>query len=151
MLHKMVRSATTTALLPPLVCLLALGAGLERAKQPKCKVIPLQSRAEIRAAAVFSGTVVSFLFPKEQRESEEGQRPLRNQLYAARVVVKRVFKGDRGLRGRSVVVGGLGNPKICISRPRLGDARISVAVADRAMQILLFDINGRSKDSSKNT
>ena len=121
-------------LLPPLVCLLALGAGLERAKQPpKCKVIPLQSRAEIRAATVFSGTVVSFLFPKEQRKSESGARP---RLYAARVAVKRVFKGGRGLRGRSVVVGGLGNPKICVSRPRLGDARISVAVAERTVQPL---------------
>ena len=104
-----------------LVCLLALGAEFKEAKQPpKCKVIPLHSRAEIRAATVFSGTVVSFLFPKE--------RPLRpHRLYAARVAVKRVFRGDRGLRGRSVVVGGLGNPKICVSRPRLGDARISVA------------------------
>ena len=113
---------TTALLLPPLVCLLALGAGLEEAKQPpKCKVIPLQSRAEIRAATVFSGTVVSFLFPKERRY----------RLYAARVAVKRVFRGDRGLRGRSVVVGGLGNPKICVSRPRLGDARNSVAATNK--------------------
>ena len=126
----MVRSVTRMVLLPPLVCLLALGAGLERAKQPpKCKVIPLHSRAEIRAATVFSGTVVSFLFPKERTES--GARP---RLYAARVAVKRVFKGGRGLRGRSVVVGGLGNPKICVSRPRLGDAR--------------FSGNGRSNGSS---
>ena len=33
----------------------------EVTKQP-CKVIPLKSRAEIRAGTVFTGTVVSFLF-----------------------------------------------------------------------------------------
>ena len=44
--------------------------------------------------------------------------------YAARVVVKRVFKGGGGLRsGSRVVIDGLGNPNICVSRPRLGDAR----------------------------
>ena len=117
------------------------------------KVVPLKSRSAIEAGTVFSGTVVSFLFRKRRgggggdfletpsrkgfpgtpsREHlpgkfpEKGPAPPRPQRqYAARVVVKRVFKGGGGdLRGGGrVVVDGLGNPNICVSRPRLGDAR----------------------------
>ena len=111
-----VRSVTLLALL--LFVGFCAAEHREESKQP-CKVIPLKSRTGIRAGTVFSGTVVSFLFPKRT-----GRRP---RQYAARVVVKRVFQGDRGLRGGSVIVEGLGNPNICVSRPRLGDARISVA------------------------
>jgi hypothetical protein len=44
--------------------------------------------------------------------------------YAAKVTVKRVFRGEgRNLEGREVVVEGLGNRKICVSRPKIGDTR----------------------------
>ena len=129
----MVRPAPSLTLLPLFVVFLTLCpvSAVAEHEEP-CKVIPLKSRAEIRAGTVFSGTVVSFLFRKRAGGDDSSGSGHRLQLpprqYAARVVVKRVFKGDhRGLRGRSVIVEGLGNPKICVSRPRLGDARISFA------------------------
>ena len=45
--------------------------------------------------------------------------------YASKVMVKRVFRGDKDrFEARSVIVEGLGNPKICVSRPKIGDTRI---------------------------
>ena len=45
--------------------------------------------------------------------------------YAAKVTVKRVFRGDKKrFEARTVILEGLGNPKICVSRPKIGDTRI---------------------------
>ena len=49
---------------------------------------------------------------------------LKRRRYAAKVMVKRVFRGDKDVQGRNVVVEGLGNLNFCVSRPRLQDTRI---------------------------
>jgi hypothetical protein len=44
--------------------------------------------------------------------------------YAAKITVKRVFRGERDrFKAGSVVIEGFGNPKICVSRPKIGDTR----------------------------
>ena len=52
---------SVTSLLPLFLGFLASCAAAAAEHEP-CKVIPLKSRAEIRAGTVFTGTVVSFLF-----------------------------------------------------------------------------------------
>jgi len=48
--------------------------------------------------------------------------------YAARISVKRVFRGDKDrFKSGSIILEGLGNPKICVSRPKIGDTRIFFA------------------------
>ena len=48
--------------------------------------------------------------------------------YAAKISVKRVFRGDRDrFKSGTVILEGLGNPKICVSRPKIGDTRIFFA------------------------
>ena len=48
--------------------------------------------------------------------------------YAARISVKRVFRGDRDrFKSGAIILEGLGNPKICVSRPKIGDTRIFFA------------------------
>ena len=44
--------------------------------------------------------------------------------FGARVEVKRVFRGRSDLGGQIVLVGNFGNPKICVSRAKIGDTRI---------------------------
>ena len=83
----------------------------------KCKIIPLSVRDSIKADVVFSGTVVSFLIRRGPR--------VYPRTYAAKVKVKTVFRnGDIVTSGDEVIVEGLGNPKICVSRPMIGDSRI---------------------------
>lgn len=96
-----------------------------------CKVIPLKNRAVIGAGAIFSGSVLSFLVPRRSsgRKHPGGKYRDRNagrpRIFGAKVIVKRVFRGDKDrLQGKEVIVEGLGNPKICVSRPRLGDTRL---------------------------
>ena len=48
--------------------------------------------------------------------------------YAAKIIVKRMFRGDKDrFKAEAVIVEGLGNPKICVSRPKIGDTRIFFA------------------------
>ena len=84
-----------------------------------CKIIPLSSRSSIKAETIFSGTVMSFFISRDST-----MQNVKPKVFAARVKVKRVFRGQKSLQGKFVVVEGLGNPRICISRPRLGDTRI---------------------------
>ena len=39
-------------------------------------------------------------------------------------MIKRVFRGDKDFQSSNVVVEGLGNMNLCVSRPRLQDTRI---------------------------
>ena len=49
---------------------------------------------------------------------------LKYRQFAAKVTVKRIFRGNADLQGHMVVVAGLGNLNLCVSRPRIGDTRI---------------------------
>ena len=44
--------------------------------------------------------------------------------FAGKVMVRRVFRGDKGLEGRMVMVEGFGSKNICLSTPRLGDTKL---------------------------
>jgi hypothetical protein len=44
--------------------------------------------------------------------------------FAGKVKVKRVFRGDKGLEGRMVMVEGFGSKHVCLSTPRLGDTKL---------------------------
>ena len=45
-------------------------------------------------------------------------------LYSAKVEIKRIFRGPEGIHRHKVIVENLGNPRICISNPKVGDTRI---------------------------
>ena len=45
-----------------------------------------------------------------------------NVTFAGKILVKRVFRGD--VAAHEILVEGLGDPAICLSRPRLGDTKI---------------------------
>ena len=110
---------------------------IRRLEKPKtCKIIPLASRKVIKADAVFSATVLSLLLQRQRpppiriRRMKKKKRRKRKKrtTWAAKVVVKRVFdigqRADAFHVGQEVIVEGLGNPKICVSRPTIGDTRI---------------------------
>ena len=95
--------------------------------RPSCKVIPLKTRSVIRADTIFSGSVLSFFVRREPPHPGSSSRQKKKipKMFGAKVIVKRVFRGDKErLQGKEVLIEGLGNPKICVSRPRLGDTRI---------------------------
>ena len=62
-----------------------------------CKVVPLESRRVIVGDTVMSATVKSFYM-----RGSGGP-------FAGKVKVRRVFRGDQGLEGRTVMVEGLGS------------------------------------------
>ena len=88
-------------------------------KSAKCKVIPLKSRLAIKANVIFSGTVSSYLIRKRRRGSNKWM-----PMFGAKVKIKKVYRGNLNLQGQVAIIEGLGNPKICLSKPRIGDRRI---------------------------
>ena len=78
----------------------------------KCRIAPLSTRSNIPSDTIVSGTVKSFYM-------KQSGGP-----FAGKVKVKRVFRGDRGLEGRMVMVEGFGSKHICLSTPRLGDTKL---------------------------
>ena len=78
----------------------------------KCRIAPLSTRSNIPSDTIVSGTVKSFYM-------KQSGGP-----FAGKVKVKRVFRGDKGLEGRMVIVEGFGRKHICLSTPRLGDTKL---------------------------
>ena len=86
-----------------------------------CKVVPLKARRVIKAQTIFTGVV------KSVHASSGGHKFL-----SAKVRVKKVYRGDAArLEGQTVVVDGLGNPKICVSRCPVNGARIFFVMRSR--------------------
>ena len=78
----------------------------------KCRIAPLSARSIIHSDTIVSGTVKSFYM-------KQSGGP-----FAGKVKVKRVFRGDKGLEGRMVMVEGFGSKHVCLSTPRLGDTKL---------------------------
>ena len=78
----------------------------------KCPISPLSTEYKITSDTIGSGTVKSFYM----RES--------GGAFAGKVKVRRVFRGDKGLEARLVMVEGFGSKHICKSSPRLGDTKL---------------------------
>ena len=93
-----------------IVCIVMLLTTYEKSAQ--CRPQPLSSKSRMPGDTIISGTVKS-LYMKETG------RP-----FAGKVKVRRVFKWDKGLEGRMVMVEGLGSKTICLSSPRLGDTKL---------------------------
>lgn len=140
----------------PLLLVLAAAAACHGAPGPtggtrggRCRIIPLQARRRVKAGTVLVGAVQSLFV---RRDPSDGL-----VAFAAKVRVGGVLRdASGGLRpGDLVVVGGLANPKICASRPRIGDRRIffatplpssssSVAVAGPATVTVMRHLRLRS-------
>ena len=93
------------------LAVLVLVAGLGGAGA-RCRLHHLSLRTVLRSHTIVSATVTS-LYMKQQGGASGG-----------RVRVGRVFRGDPGLEGRTVVVQGFGSEDICLSNPRLGDTKL---------------------------
>ena len=52
---------------------------------------------------------------------------LQNEIFAAKVDIRRVFRGPKQLQNKIVIVENLGNPKICMANPKVKDTRIFFA------------------------
>ena len=78
----------------------------------KCRIAPLSTRSHIPSDTIISGTVKSFYM-------KESGGP-----FSGKVKVKRVFRGERVLEGRMVMVEGFGSKHVCLSTPRLGDTKL---------------------------
>jgi hypothetical protein len=78
----------------------------------KCPISPLSTEYKITSDTIGSGTVKSFYM----RES--------GGAFAGKVMVRRVFRGDKGLEGRMVMVEGFGSKHVFKSSPRLGDTKL---------------------------
>ena len=78
----------------------------------KCHISPLSTEYKITSDTIGSGTVKSFYM----RES--------GGAFAGKVMVRRVFRGDKGLEGRMVMVEGFGSKHVCLSALRLGDTKL---------------------------
>ena len=78
----------------------------------KCEVAPLSAISKIPSDTILSGTVKSFFL----RGS--------GGTFAGKVKVRRVFRGDKGMEGRMVMVEGFGSKHVCKSTPRLGDTKL---------------------------
>jgi hypothetical protein len=98
-------------LYPSKSCLLFLSLLIVKVSG-KCRIAPLSTRSYIPSDIIVSGTVKSFYM-------KQSGGP-----FAGKVKVKRVFRGDKGLEGRMVMVEGLGSKHICLSTPRLGDTKL---------------------------
>ena len=85
---------------------------LKHKMSAKCRLKPLSTNSQMPGDTIISGTVKS-LYMKETGGP-----------FAGKVKVRRVFKGDKGLEGRMVMVEGLGSKTICMSSPRLGDTKL---------------------------
>ena len=49
---------------------------------------------------------------------------LLSKIFAAKVQIRRVFRGPKQLENKIVIVENLGNPKICMANPDVKDTRI---------------------------
>ena len=65
-----------------------------------------------------------FLNKEKSHHNKASNSVLKRHQYAASIIVQRVFRGNKDLEGKNVIVEGLGNPNFCVSRPRLQDTRI---------------------------
>ena len=90
----------------------------------RCRVQHLGVKNYIRSDTIVSATVMSFYMKNSGGAS------------GGKIKIKRVFKGDRGLEGRLVVVEGFGNTNICLSNPRLGDTKLFFLKMDKMRQDL---------------
>ena len=52
---------------------------------------------------------------------------LQSKIFAAKVEIRRVFRGPKQLQNKIVIVENLGNPKICMANPKVKDTRIFFA------------------------
>ena len=57
-------------------------------------------------------------------ESLQRKFPQNQKIFAAKVFVRRVFKGPKLLQDKFVIVENLGNPRICMSKPKVKDTRL---------------------------
>ena len=92
-------------------------------QKKSCKVVPLKARTFIKAKIIFSGTVISIINDgkySSQRHvfGSKKHHPGKN-IFAAKVVIKRVFRGPLALKNRMVIVENLGNPRICMANPQV--------------------------------
>ena len=94
----------------------------------KCRVQHLGLKNYARSDTIVSATVMSFYMKNSGGAS------------GGKIKIKRVFKGDRGLEGRLVVVEGFGNRNICLSNPRLGDTKLFFLKMGKMRQ----DISGQA-------
>ena len=78
----------------------------------RCRVPSLSTRSGTGSDTILSGTVKSFYM-------HQSGGP-----FSGKVRVKRVFRGEKGLEGRMVMVEGFGTDHICLSTPRLGDTKL---------------------------
>ena len=78
----------------------------------ECRIAPLSTRSNIPSDTIVSGTVKSFYM-------KQSGGP-----FAGKVKVRRVFRGDKGLEGRMVMVEGFGSKHVCKSSPRLGETKL---------------------------
>ena len=97
---------------------------VEDSNQKKsCKVVPLKARPFIKAKIIFSGKVISIIndgkyFSQRHIFGSKKHHPGKN-FFAAKVVIKRVFRGPLALKNRMVIVENLGNPRICMANPQV--------------------------------
>ena len=92
-------------------------------QKKSCKVVPLKARAFIKAKIIFSGTVISIINDGKYSSrrhvfGSKKHHPGKN-IFAAKVVIKRVFRGPLALKNRMVIVENLGNPRICMANPQV--------------------------------
>ena len=99
----------------------------------RCRIVPLNKRANIASDTILSGTVKSFYMTQSGGP------------FSGKVRVKRVFRGDRGLEGRMVMVEGFGSNHICLATPRLGDTKLfflkSVKSRHSHRRVKIFKLN----------
>ena len=94
----------------------------------KCRIQHLGVKNYMRSDTIVSATVLSFYMKNSGGAS------------GGKIKIKRVFKGDRGLEGRLVVVEGFGSKNICLSNPRLGDTKLFFLQMGKMRQ----DISGQA-------
>ena len=94
----------------------------------KCRIQHLGVKNYMRSDTIVSATVLSFYMKNSGGAS------------GGKIKIKRVFKGDRGLEGRLVVVEGFGSKNICLSNPRLGDTKLFFLKMGKMRQ----DISGQA-------
>ena len=82
----------------------------------KCKIVPLKHRSRINADTVFAGRVGSYLVMNKVDLNGKAKP----WIFAAKVRIKRVFKNQEISKGQSVLVEGLGNPRLSSSKPKIG-------------------------------
>lgn len=99
-----------------------------------CKIHHLGIKNYARSDTIVSATVKSFYMKNE------------GGVAGGRIKIRRVFKGDKSMEGRLVLVEGFGNKNICLSNPRLGDTKLFFLKMgkmrqERSGQVLRFKLN----------